>query len=106
MSATHTVELYHRGETYTLAVPEDQTILEAAYAADIDLPSACQSGVCTTCAARVLSGSLDQSEGMSVSPELQQEGYALLCVASPRSELAIESEHEETVYQRQFAQPS
>jgi ferredoxin len=43
---------------------------------------------------------------MGLSPELQAEGYALLCVAHPRSDLKLESEKEEMVYQKQFGQPS
>jgi ferredoxin len=39
---------------------------------------------------------------MGISPELQAEGYALLCVAYPRSDLKLETEKEEIVYQRQF----
>jgi ferredoxin len=42
---------------------------------------------------------------MGISPELQNEGYVLLCVAYPRSDLKIESEKEDIVYQRQFGQP-
>jgi ferredoxin len=41
---------------------------------------------------------------MGVSPELQAEGYALLCIAYPRSNLKIETEKEEEVYNRQFGQ--
>ncbi|MFW6264014.1 MAG: 2Fe-2S iron-sulfur cluster-binding protein [Cyanobacteriota bacterium] len=106
MSKTYTVEINHQGQTHTLQVPEDQTILQTAYDAGIDLPSSCHAGVCTTCAAKILEGTVDQSEGMGVSPELQAEGYALLCVAYPRSDLKIESDKEEEVYQRQFQQPS
>lgn len=105
MSKTYTVEIHHQGKTYTLEVPEDKKILQAAYDAKIDLPSSCNAGVCTTCAAKLLEGSVEQSDGMGISPELQDEGYALLCVAYPRSNLKIESEQEEIVYQRQFAQP-
>ena len=47
---------------------------------------------------------MDQSDGMGVSPELQEKGYVLLCVAYPRSDLKIETEKEETVYQLQFGQ--
>ncbi|HEY9653089.1 MAG TPA: 2Fe-2S iron-sulfur cluster-binding protein [Coleofasciculaceae cyanobacterium] len=105
MSKTYTVEIHHQGKSYTLEVPEDKKILQAAYEAGIDLPSSCNAGVCTTCAAKLLEGSVEQSDGMGISPELQDEGYALLCVAYPRSNLKIESEKEEIVYQRQFAQP-
>jgi ferredoxin len=39
---------------------------------------------------------------MGVSPELQKQGYALLCVAYPRSDLKVETEKEDIVYQLQF----
>jgi ferredoxin len=84
-------------------VAEDQKIMEAAEAAGINLPNSCNSGVCTTCAAKIIGeGSVDQSEGMGVSPELQAEGFVLLCVAYPRSDLKIETEKEDEVYDRQF----
>lgn len=104
MAQTFTVEIEHQGTTHTLTVAADQTILAAAQEAGIDLPYSCSAGVCTTCAAQVLSGSVDQTDGMGISPDLQQEGYALLCVAYPRSDLKIQSEKEEIVYQKQFGQ--
>jgi ferredoxin len=106
MTTTYTVEINHQGNQHTIQVPADQTVLEAAVNAGIDLPSSCQAGVCTTCAAQILSGEVDQTDGMGVSPELQQQGYALLCVAYPRSDLKIESEKEDEVYQQQFGQAS
>jgi ferredoxin len=102
MSKTYTVELLHQGNTHTVEVPEDKQILRAAYAAGIELPSSCNAGVCTTCAAKIIEGEVDQADGMGVSPELQAEGYVLLCVAYPRSNLKIETEKEEIVYARQF----
>lgn len=105
MPTTYKVEIQHEGQTYTIEVPEDQQILQAANAAGIDLPNSCNAGVCTTCAAQVLEGTVEQSDGMGVSPELQAEGYALLCVAYPRSDLKIESNKEDAVYQRQFGKP-
>ena len=102
MSNTYTVELLHQGESYTLQVPEDQTILAAAYASGLELPTSCGAGVCTTCAALITSGTVDQSDGMGVSPDLQKEGYALLCVSYPRSDLTIETEKEDYVYKNQF----
>jgi len=102
MSKTYTVELIHQGSTYTVEVPEDKQILRAANAAGIELPSSCNAGVCTTCAAKIIEGQVDQTDGMGVSPDLQEEGYVLLCVAYPRSNLKIETEKEDIVYDRQF----
>ncbi|BFM41316.1 2Fe-2S iron-sulfur cluster-binding protein [Synechocystis sp. LKSZ1] len=102
MVNTYTAEIQHQGQTYTISVPEDQTVLQAAELAGLSLPTSCGAGVCTTCAALILSGQVEQSDGMGVSPELQQEGYALLCVAYPRSNLKIVTEKEDEVYQRQF----
>lgn len=105
MSNTYKVEIIHQGTTNNIEVSETQTILEAAIDAGIELPYSCSAGVCTTCAAQILSGEVDQSDGMGVSLELQAEGYTLLCVAYPRSDLKIESEKEDIVYQKQFPQP-
>jgi ferredoxin len=104
MSNTHTVEIRHQGNTHKIQVSEEQTILQAAYDAGIDLPSSCHAGVCTTCAAQILQGEVDRGDAMGISPELQKEGYVLLCVARPLSDLTIESGKEEMVYQRQFGQ--
>ena len=103
MTTTYTVEFIHQGKTHTLQVPEDKTILSAAEESGLELPSSCNAGVCTTCAGKIVNGgSVDQSEGMGVNPDLQKEGYALLCVAYPRSDLKIETEQEDAVYDRQF----
>jgi ferredoxin len=104
MTTCYSVEIHHHGVTHLLSVPPDQTILAAAQAAGLDLPFSCSAGVCTTCAALILEGQVNQTDGMGVSPALQAEGYALLCVAYPRSDLKIETEKEDVVYQRQFGQ--
>ena len=106
MSKTHTVEINHQGTTYPIQVPEDKTILQAALDAGLKLPNSCNAGVCTTCAAQILEGTVDQSDGMGISPELQEQDYVLLCVAYPRSDLKILSEKEDEVYDRQFGRPN
>jgi ferredoxin len=104
MSKAYSVDIQHQGNLHTITVSEDQTILAAAQSAGLDLPTSCGAGVCTTCAAQILSGVVDQSEGMGISPEIRDQGYALLCVAYPRSDLKIESEKEDVVYHLQFGQ--
>lgn len=105
MGKTFTAEINHQGTVHTIPVAEDQTVLVAAQAAGLDLPTSCNAGVCTTCAALLVEGTVNQSDGMGVSPELQADGYALLCVAFPTSDLKIETEKEDEVYERQFGQP-
>ncbi|MFM8295057.1 MAG: 2Fe-2S iron-sulfur cluster-binding protein [Microcystaceae cyanobacterium] len=102
MSQVYTVEITHQGQNYTLQVPEDKTILAAATDTGLALPTSCGAGVCTTCAALLKEGKVDQTDGMGVSPELQAEGYALLCVAYPRSNIKLVTEKEDEVYSRQF----
>ena len=104
MSKTYTVEIHHQGNVHTLEVPEDKYILQAAEEAGLELPNSCNAGVCTTCAAKLEKGEVDQSEGMGLSPELQAEGYALLCISYPRSDLKVETGKEDKVYDRQFGQ--
>jgi ferredoxin len=104
MTKTYTVEIHHQGEIQTIEAPEDKQILRAAAAAGIYLPTSCNSGVCTTCAAQVIEGEVEQAEGMGVSTELQAKGYVLLCIAYPRSNLKIVTEKEDEVYELQFGQ--
>ena len=103
MPQTYTVQINHQGNTQTIQVPEDKTILRAAADAGLNLPSSCNAGVCTTCAAQILEGTVAQTDGMGISPELQNR-YALLCVSYPRSDLKIETEKEDQVYELQFGQ--
>jgi len=105
MSQTYAVEIEHQGQTYSFTADADKPILRAAYAAGMDvLPSSCNSGVCTTCAALIVSGEVDHGDAMGLSPELRQKGYVLLCVAKPKSDLKIISEKEDEVYDLQFGQ--
>lgn len=94
----------HRGHEYKVPVPADHYILESIEQAGVCLPFACRNGACTTCAVRVVSGDLYQPEAMGLSLELQQQGYALLCVSYPRSDLVVETQDEDEVYELQFGQ--
>jgi ferredoxin len=100
----HTIRIHDRqAETWhSVQVPADRYILHSAENQGIELPFACRNGACTTCAVRVLSGTLDQPEAMGLSPELKDRGYALLCVSYARSDLEVETQDEDEVYELQF----
>ena len=104
MANTYRVDINHQGETHTIQVSEDKTVLSAAQDAGVDLPYSCSAGVCTTCAALVTEGIVDQADGMGVSPALQAEGYALLSVSYATADLKLETEKEDIVYEKQFGQ--
>jgi ferredoxin len=104
MTASYTVVAQINGVSHTFACSEDQTVLAAAEAAGVELPSSCCSGVCTTCAALLSEGSVHQPDAMGVKAELQQQGYALLCVAFPRSDLKLRAGMEDALYEAQFGQ--
>ena len=78
--------------------------ITAAEAAGVALPSSCCSGVCTTCAARIQEGTVHQPDAMGVKAELQDQGFALLCVAVPRSDLRLTAGQEDALYEAQFGQ--
>jgi ferredoxin len=92
------------GSSHSFPCRSDQTVLAAAEAAAVDLPSSCCSGVCTTCAALVRQGSVHQPDAMGVKAELQQKGFALLCVAYPLADLELLAGQEDALYQEQFGQ--
>lgn len=104
MSDTFTVVCELDGATHSFRCSADQTVLSAAEAAGVAVPSSCCSGVCTTCAAVIKEGSVHQPDAMGVKADLQEQGYALLCVAYPRSDLKVLAGQEDALYEAQFGQ--
>lgn len=104
MVQTHTIKVYNRqtGISHTLEVPEDRYILHTAEHNGAELPFSCRNGACTTCAVRVVSGEVYQPEAIGLSPALRRQGYALLCVSYARSDLEVETQDEDEVYELQF----
>ncbi|HEY9645815.1 MAG TPA: 2Fe-2S iron-sulfur cluster-binding protein [Chroococcidiopsis sp.] len=104
MTVFHTVRIHDRQNDthYSIRVPDDRYILHTAEHQGAELPFSCRNGACTACAVRVRSGQLYQPEAMGLSVQLQDEGYALLCVSYARSDLEVETQDEDEVYEIQF----
>ncbi|MEQ8475335.1 ferredoxin--NADP reductase [Fulvivirga sp.] len=80
---TREVTVIYDGDEHKFTVEPGNSILETALDLGIDLPYSCQSGLCTACRGKCISGKvkLDEEEGLSES-ELS-EGFVLTCVGHP-----------------------
>ena len=78
---------------HQFTVTAEQTVLDAALAAGILLPYSCRSGACSTCKAKIVSGSIQPvpSAEVVLTPEEREAGYTLLCQARATSDLVVES---------------
>ncbi len=74
----------------TVEVAENEGILGAGLRAGLPLASDCRKGRCKTCMVKV-DGIIDQSEAWLISNEELAEGYALICVGRPRSDLRVDA---------------
>ena len=90
------------GEIFQEIVSNEEYILKQFENKGLELPFSCRNGCCTSCAVKIISGTVNQPEAMGISKELREKGYALLCVAYANEDLDVITQDEDEVYELQF----
>lgn len=74
------------GRRRSFRVASRRTLLEAAEAAGLSLPFSCRAGVCSTCRAKITTGTVVMERNQALENWEVQAGFILCCQAHPTSE--------------------
>lgn len=80
-----TVTMDGRRRSFEMPMQGGETVLDAAERAGLDLPYSCRAGVCSTCRARVVRGSVAMDQNHALEDWELADGFVLCCQSRPTS---------------------
>lgn len=83
-----TIRLDGRSSSFPLT-HDGPVVLDAALTVRADAPYACRAGVCGTCRAKVVEGSVEMETNYALEPDELEKGYVLTCQSHPTSEKLV-----------------
>jgi ring-1,2-phenylacetyl-CoA epoxidase subunit PaaE len=79
------------GKKHQMQMSTTDKILDVALAAGLDLPYSCKGGVCCTCRAKVMHGSVVMEKNFTLEKWEAEQGFVLSCQAKPTSKEVVMS---------------
>jgi len=79
-----TVRMDGRRRSFSMRM-QDETVLEAAARAGIELPFSCRAGVCSTCRTKVVRGEVEMAQNYALEDWELAQGYVLACQSRVRT---------------------
>ncbi len=79
------------GKKHQMQMSATDKILDVALAAGLDLPYSCKGGVCCTCRAKVMHGSVEMEKNFTLEKWEAEQGFVLSCQAKPTSKEVVMS---------------
>jgi len=93
------------GATYE--VDPRRPLLDSLRDKGVDLPYGCKYGGCISCAAKLTEGEINQSRQVALNNRQINDGYIILCVARPTTDITLEIgvESHDKLYRNPFLDP-